>query len=232
MPQSAIIITKPQFNIGAVESCLNSDGFEVLKNVPAEKVDAFLPQLSPGLILFRADGDPSHDARICNKIRQLFGGPLLVLVEKSSPGYEMTLLEYGADAVMTEPFSSELLHAHLAALGRRMPVNASGENLEPVIEIGSMILNRINRTVQYNEQSVTVTANEFDLLWFMAGRPGKTVSRDELYRKFLNVEYDGQNRCIDLRISRLKKKLAGVAQNGFRIKSVRSDGYVLVTDRP
>lgn len=229
MSMSAIIITKPQFNVGAVENCLNTDGYEILEQIPVEKVEMVLPQLSPGLILFRADGDAHHDARTCTKIRDLFGGPLLVLVEKTSPVYEMTLLENGADAVMAEPFSSELFRAHLAALDRRTAAG-DGDHPGPVIEIGSMTLNRDSRTVQCYGQRVNITSNEFALLWYMASRPGKTVSRDELYRRLLNMEYDGQNRCIDLRVSRLKKKLAGAAKNGFRIKSVRSDGYILVAE--
>jgi DNA-binding response OmpR family regulator len=229
MSLSAIIITKPDGNAAPIENCLNADGYEIIGSIPSDKVESILPHHAPGLILFRADGNLRRDAQVCTRIRDLFGGPLLVLVETISPVYELTLLENGADAVMAEPFSSELLRAHLSALGRR-PVTADFNDGDPVIEIGPMILNRDSRTVRIDGRLVAVTTNEFDLLWFLAGRPGQSVSRDELYRRLLNFEYDGQNRCIDLRISRLRKKLAGAAKDGFRIKSVRSDGYVLVTE--
>ncbi len=229
MSLSAIIITKSDGNAVSIENYLNADGYEILGSIPSDKVESVLPHYAPGLILFRADGNLHRDAQVCTRIRDLFSGPLLVLVETISPVYELTLLENGADAVMAEPFSSELFRAHLSALHRR-PATADFGDRDPVVKIGPMLIDRDSRTVRIDGRPIAVTSNEFDLLWFLAGRPGQTVSRDELYRRLLNMNYDGQNRCLDLRISRLRKKLAGAAKEGFRIKSVRSDGYVLVTE--
>lgn len=103
-------------------------------------------------------------------------------------------------------------------------------NVGPVIEIGPMTLNRDNRAVSISGQNVALTSKEFELFWYLACHSGTTVSRDELYRHLLKIEYDGQNRRIDLRISRLRKKLADASGSGFGIKSVRSDGYILVTE--
>jgi two-component system OmpR family response regulator/two-component system response regulator RstA len=74
---------------------------------------------------------------------------------------------------------------------------------------------------------VELTSAEFDLLHFLAQRAGKVVSRAELYESLAGETYDPQDRSIDLRISRLRRKLGDNQSNPTRIKSVRGTGYLL-----
>lgn len=98
------------------------------------------------------------------------------------------------------------------------------------ITVGPMVIDRANRTARVGDEPVALTASEFDLVWYLASRAGQVVTRDELYTGILQMEYDGLNRCLDLRISRIRRKL-GDRHSGARIiKSVRSEGYQLTTN--
>ena len=71
------------------------------------------------------------------------------------------------------------------------------------------------------------SSGEFDLLLYLARRPGQTITRDALYKDVRGIEYDGLDRSIDLRIARLRKKLGDDAKQPALIKSVRGEGYLL-----
>lgn len=100
------------------------------------------------------------------------------------------------------------------------------------ITVGDLILGRGNRSVSRGGIEIRLTSSEFDLLWYLAARAGKVISRDELFDRILGFPYDGQNRTIDLRISRLNRKLERKGNQSRLIKSIRSEGYCLVVATP
>jgi DNA-binding response OmpR family regulator len=93
--------------------------------------------------------------------------------------------------------------------------------------VGNLILDRNSRTAAREGFDIRLTSSEFDLLWYLAARAGQVVSRDELYRQILKTEYDGQNRTIDLRVSRLRRKLNFSNDQRRLIKSIRFEGYCM-----
>jgi DNA-binding response OmpR family regulator len=95
------------------------------------------------------------------------------------------------------------------------------------IDIGALKVNRADRSAIIADQPVGLTAGDFALLWYLAQRAGQVVSREVLYREVLKAEYDGQNRCLDLRISRLRKRLGDTDRSRRLIKSIRCEGYLL-----
>jgi len=96
------------------------------------------------------------------------------------------------------------------------------------IKIGRLTVNKQTRSTRIDGKPVSLSPAEFDLLWFLAARAGCTVTRDELYQEILQTNYDGLNRCLDLRISRIRKKLGDNRTSTHYIKSIRSEGYLLV----
>ena len=75
-----------------------------------------------------------------------------------------------------------------------------------------------------------LTTAEFELLQFLAENAGRTVSRDDIYQHIHGMRFDGLDRSIDLRISRLRKKVGDDPAKPKRIKSVRGVGYILAVD--
>ena len=79
-------------------------------------------------------------------------------------------------------------------------------------------------------QVIKVSSNEFDVLWLLAKKAGHLVSREELVSELRGFDYDGFDRSIDLRISRLRKKLLDDASEPFRIKTIWGKGYLFAKD--
>jgi len=73
---------------------------------------------------------------------------------------------------------------------------------------------------------VELTSHEFELLWLLASQAGETQSRDFIHQQMLGREYDGLDRSVDVRVSRLRKKLNDDLKNPTKIITVWGKGYV------
>ena len=96
--------------------------------------------------------------------------------------------------------------------------------------VGRLSLNRMSRVASVDDHEIALTSAEFELLEYLAEHAGKVVSRDELFQQVLGMEYNGLDRTIDLRVSRLRRKLKIGAGHSRLIKSIRSEGYVFAPD--
>ena len=98
------------------------------------------------------------------------------------------------------------------------------------MEAAGLSIDAANRMVHVDGRAVDLTTAEFDLLWLLAKNAGTVISRAQLYEELHGVRYDGLDRSIDLRVSRLRKKIGDDPNHPRRIKSIRSVGYLLATE--
>ncbi|RUM48762.1 MAG: DNA-binding response regulator, partial [Marinomonas sp.] len=70
----------------------------------------------------------------------------------------------------------------------------------------------------------------FDLLWLLASNSGRILSREEIFSELRGIEYDGQDRSVDVRISRIRSKIGDDPIHPRRIKTIRSKGYLFVKE--
>ncbi|GAB4190649.1 MAG: winged helix-turn-helix domain-containing protein [Wenzhouxiangellaceae bacterium] len=165
---------------------------------------------------------------ICRQIRAQFTNPIIMLTGLDEDADIITGLEVGADAYLVKPVKPRILLAHVRSLLRR-----GGENDDPVdangiIRSEKLLINLRQRLVMNDGREVALTNAEFDLLAFLANQRGKVVPRTEIYRNLRRLEYNGIDRGIDLRISRLRKKLGDDPRCPRMIKTVRGVGYLFV----
>ncbi len=162
---------------------------------------------------------------VCRQIRPHFSGQIIMLTAMSDDVDQVLGLELGADDYIAKPVPPRLLLARLRALSRR-------HHPEPVIETDSILrfgqlqISNSSRSVILGAEEVLLTTAEFDLLWLLARNAGTTVSRDELMEQLRGIDYDGVDRSMNVRISRLRKKLGDDAEQPQRIKTVRGKGYL------
>jgi two-component system response regulator RstA len=199
------------------EICVEGRGDRAVERIRAETFEAVLLDVNlPGL-----DG-----LIVCRTIRPMFPGPILILTARGDEVDEVVGLEVGADDYLAKPVRPRVLLARLRAqLRKRSP--AGGEHSKNCIALGTLTVDAGRRTVIVHGQEVKLTSAEFDLLWLLAEHAGQVIKRSEIYQRIHGVDYDGLDRSIDLRISRLRKKLGDDPDNPQRIKSVRSVGYLL-----
>ena len=99
------------------------------------------------------------------------------------------------------------------------------------IRVGALCVDPARRQVWLAGTAVSVTTAEFELLYLLACRAGETLSRRTIFQQIHGLKYDGLDRSIDLRISRLRKKLGDDPADPSRIKSVRGVGYMLSVEQ-
>ncbi len=100
-----------------------------------------------------------------------------------------------------------------------------------VLVHGDLRIELVSRSVFRAERELALTTAEFDLLHYLAKHAGRVITREELYRSLRGVEYDGLDRSMDLRISRLRGKLGDDSDDPRRIKTVRGVGYIFALDQ-
>ena len=166
---------------------------------------------------------------VCRDLRPEYTGPILMLTAKSTDFDQVLGLEIGADDYVIKPVEPRVLLARINALLRRgnLP-SISDEKAE--LTCGSLHINRASRKVTLKQESIELTSQEFDLLWLLASKPGEVQNRDYIYKAVIGREYDGLDRSVDVRVSRLRKKLNDSTEAPFRIKTIWGQGYLFVED--
>ncbi|WAS98850.1 response regulator transcription factor [Nannocystis punicea] len=211
---------------GLVTAFLTTQGFEVravadgragIAAILAEPPDCvILDMLLPG-----ADG-----LEVCRAVRGRYRGFILVLTAQDEDIHEVVALDTGADDYLAKPVRPQVLLARLRALLRR------GARLsDACILAGDLAIDGDRRTVHRAGVPVALTDAEFDLLWLLATRAPAVLSRDELVAELRGIEFDGLDRSIDMRVSKLRRKLGDDQAPHRRIRTVRGRGYLFVKDR-
>lgn len=174
-------------------------------------------------------GLPGTDGiSICRQVRSEFNGPILMLTARGDEVDEVTAFEVGADDYMAKPVRPNALLMRIQMHLRRSVWPKQGATDK--ISVDDLVIHASDRTVFLAGREIELTTAEFELLWALASRAGQVVERRDIYQELLGIPYDGMDRSIDLRVSRLRRKLGDDSHSPQRIKSVRGVGYLLTAN--
>lgn len=154
--------------------------------------------------------------------RRKISTPVILLTAKDSVEDKILGLDSGADDYLSKPFSPDELLARLRALTRR---NGDFIN-ENILEFSDIRLNLSTYDMEVNDNSITLTQKEFEILKYFMQRPKLVVSKDDLITKLWGFDSDVEHNNIEVYISFLRKKLAYVESN-VKITTIRRVGYRL-----
>ncbi|WP_105101773.1 response regulator transcription factor [Microbulbifer pacificus] len=161
---------------------------------------------------------------IAGQIREEFNGPFLFLTALSDVRSQLKAFEIGADDFIVKPVHPEILLARIqACLRRRLP---SREKMTSV-HIENLRLDRNERCAWVDDNVIPLSAGEFDLLWLLGTHSQQALSREFLFINSLGRRYDGLDRTIDGRISRLRKKMERFSSLPLTVRTVWGQGYML-----
>ena len=171
---------------------------------------------------------------LCKQVRDDFSGLIMMLTAIDEDIDQMLGLELGADDYIIKPVQPRLLLSRIRALLRRTQPqtvnNKRDSRPNAVFHFRNLIINEELRTVEIESQLMSLTTAEYDLLLLLAKNAGKPVSRDKIIKHLRGIEYDGLDRSIDRRVSRLRNKLSSHSSSSCSIATVRGKGYQLCVD--
>lgn len=210
-----------------VRSYLQSNGFRVVTESRGDRVAERVHAERPDIVVLDL-GLPGKDGfAVCRELRAAFELPILILTARDSDIDHVVGLELGADDYVIKPVEPRVLVARIHALLRRS--RSPGPAEHKTLRFGALTINPAARSVLLDEQPVSLSSNEFDLLLFLASHAGEFQSRETLYQQLHNREYNGLDRTLDVRISHLRKKL-GDTGDPEKIKTVWGRGYLFVAE--
>jgi two-component system alkaline phosphatase synthesis response regulator PhoP len=152
--------------------------------------------------------------------------PILMLTARGDETEKVLGLELGADDYLTKPFSPKELAARVRALLRRRQSGSQEDAPKAKLEFDTLIVDPDSFEIRVGKggakKEVALTAKEFQLLHYLASRPGRVATREILLEEIWNMDTDVETRTVDVHMRRLRKKL-GIA--AVHLRTVRGVGY-------
>ena len=228
IPTSILLVEDDLRLAELVSRYLESSGFRVAIATRGDEVVGKVERDPPDLVILDL-GLPGEDGfSICRQLRSNYANPILILTARDSDIDQVLGLELGADDYVVKPVEPRVLLARIGALLRRSRTQARTD--KKALQFGRLSINMTSRSVHLDGQAISLSGNEFDLLLYLASHAGQIQSRETLFKDLFKREYDGMDRMLDIRISRLRRKLGDEAETAERIKTVWGQGYLFVPD--
>jgi DNA-binding response OmpR family regulator len=196
---------------------LKSDGNEGLKAALETPYDLIILDLMlPGLDGFE----------ICREIRTKKNIPIIIVSAKKDDIDKIRGLGLGADDYMTKPFSaSELVARVKAHLNRYERLLSSGKTENNLLEIRGIRIDSTARRVFVNNQEVTFTTKEFDLLYFLASHPNRVFTKEELFKEIWKMDSVGDIATVTVHIKKIREKIEMNTSKPQYIETIWGVGY-------
>ncbi len=159
---------------------------------------------------------------LCQEIRAYDADlPLLMVTAKAESADKVKGFRLGTDDYLTKPFDPMELMMRVKALLKRYRISTS-----PVIRLGGLEMNRNSYEVLCLGERMELPPKEFELLFKLVSYPNQIFTRNQLIEQIWGIDYEGDDRTVDVHIKRLRERLPE-AGTGLSIKTIRGLGYKL-----
>ncbi len=211
---------------------LEKEGYKTITASDGEEGVLLALSQNPDLILLDVMLPKADGLTVCKRIRQtLSKTPIIMLSAKGEEIDKILGLEIGADDYMTKPFSIRELIARVKANLRKVEQNddlsVTGVRNNKIV-VGDLKLDFDKFEVEVRGQKVTdLTRREFEVLRYLAQKPGQVVTREDLLEKVWGYEYYGDIRTVDVTIRRIREKIEKNTANPKILITKRGVGYYI-----
>jgi DNA-binding response OmpR family regulator len=201
---------------------LERAGYRALEAGDGDEAEALLRNQPPDLVILDLMLPGTDGLELCRRIRADSALPVIMLTARGEEADRIVGLELGADDYVTKPFSPRELVARVRTVLRRTngPVEARDR-----IQHGDLTLDSETRDVRKSGSLVSLTAREFDLLWFLASHPRRVFSREHLMSRVWGYEPAYDTGTVTVHIRRLRAKIEDDAARPRHIETVWGVGY-------
>ena len=221
MTQTVLIVEDDEKIAELVAKNLEAAGFATARARSGEAAQEEVKRIEPALIVLDI-GLPGIDGyELTRRLRRDSTTPILMLTARTSEADKVLGFELGADDYLTKPFGTQELVARVRAILRR----SSERTPEIALERGELRIDPARREVRRRGEPIETTSLEFDLLYFLATRPGRVFSRDALMRQVWGHDRIVDSRSIDSLVSRRRRKLEDDPARPQYLQTVWGAGY-------
>ena len=225
MKAQVLVVEDQEPTAELIKGVLVEEGCEVQTADTLEKAREKLRRTPPEIVILDRKLPDGDGVELCAELRRdskLAALPILMLTAKKAVEERVAGLRGGADDYLAKPFNPEELVARLEALLRR----AGKREAPKAITAGDLKLDGESLRAYVKSKEVPLSGKEFDLLWYLAYRKGKVLTRDFLLQHVWGYEegLDLSTKVVDVTVSHLRDKLGAFADN---VVAVRGFGYRL-----
>lgn len=224
-----LIIEDDRDIVELVRYNLANEGFQINAAFDGTSGLAALKKTPPDLLLLDLMLPKMSGLDICREVRKdesMNRLPILMLTARGDEADRVVGLEMGADDYVTKPFSPRELIARVKALIRRAepPVDSPR-----VLEVGRLAIDPASYRVSHSGKPVPLSTLEFRLLYYLASRPNRVFTRDQLLDAVWGTDRFVTPRSVDVYVRRLREKIESDPENPLHLKTVRGAGYLFET---
>ncbi|SFJ71841.1 response regulator transcription factor [Thermoflavimicrobium dichotomicum] len=200
---------------------LKKEGFRILEAATGKEAISILRSQRIDLIVLDIMLPEMDGWELCRNLREYSDTPVLMVTAKGETADKLKGFQIGADDYIVKPFDPLELVARVKALLRRVRITSS-----KTVQIGDITIDANSYTVSIGGQIMKMPPKEFELLFQLASYPGQIFTRNELIERIWGVDYEGEERTVDVHINRLRQRFAPLTDS-FQIITVRGLGYRL-----
>ncbi len=228
-PKTIFLVEDDERLAALTQEYLENEGFKVSHEIRGDLAVYRVIEEQPDLLILDLMLPGLDGLEVYKKIRADFKGVVLMLTARDDDVDQIMGLELGADDYVIKPIRPRVLLARINTLLRRHEKIHHPDEIRKIV-FNSLEINIESRQVILSDVIIKLTTNEFELLWYLASHAGEIMDREKILSAVRGIDYDGQDRWVDIRISRLRNKLGDDTEHPQRIKTVWGKGYLFVKD--
>ena len=190
------------------------DGEAALKEIEENEFDIILLDV----MMPKKDGFD-----ICREVRTFSNVPIIMITARGEDYEKIMGLEIGADDYIVKPFSPGEIIARINAILRR--ITPKNDESSKIFIYDNLEIDLNNFTVKINDEIISLTKKEIEILWTLATNQNKVFTRENLLDLIWGFDYFGESRTVDTHIKRLRAKLDNYEHKKWNIKTIWGVGY-------
>ncbi|KWX77695.1 heme transporter CcmC [Paenibacillus riograndensis] len=201
---------------------LEDEGIEVVQKGNGAEALEYAENYPPDLVVLDIMMPGMDGWALCARLRELGDMPVLMITAKGEPADRIKGFKLGTDDYLVKPFDAMELALRVKALLKRYRIAYS-----QTVHLGDLRLDRKSyQVVNKDGLKLTLPMKEFELIYKLGSYPGQLFTRNHLIAEIWGIDYEGDERTVDVHIKRLRERFAE-HESDFRIVTLRGLGYRL-----
>lgn len=201
---------------------IEREGYEVYEAHSGKKALELFREVTPDIVLLDLMIPDMDGFQVCRDIRKVSDIPVIMITAKDETFDKVLGLELGADDYIVKPFEPKEVIARLKAVLRRY--DRKDSNVSQEVVYPNLVVNLSTYTAKTAGQDIELTPKELELLYFLASKPNKVFTREQILEQVWGYDFLGDSRTVDVHVKRLREKIE-LDNSKWQIKTVWGVGY-------